>query len=226
MTFHVCDHQETYGTYYKKWRLEVTATLGKFEIALLSRWVKNSWSTQKGSIWGAQVFHCEKMFTGTNYTNISLPGKLLAYVWPHTVQEAKADSRNRVFLLSILNAPPSFPIPLIQFEPWARVSHAHPARWEGIILMCSVRLPGRTWGLQSPSMAHLGTQTEHCTGQPAAPCWPYIFSSPEHKGSAQDFLSSVGNSAAWPCSQACSTWCNPSGTAAMFWSMLSSAACI
>ena len=37
-------------TYYKKWRVDVTATLGKFEIAVLSRWVKNCWSIQKGSI--------------------------------------------------------------------------------------------------------------------------------------------------------------------------------
>lgn len=107
MIFHVCDHQETYGTYYKKWRLEVTATLGKFKIALLSRWVKNSWSIQKGSIWGAQVFHCEKMFTATKCTNTSLLDVWDACICvaTHTVQEAKADCRNRIFLLSILNLP-------------------------------------------------------------------------------------------------------------------------
>lgn len=137
MIFHVCDHQETYGTYYKKWRLEVTATLGKFKIALLSRWVKNSWSIQKGSMWGAQVFHCEKVFTVTKCTNISLLGEMLACVWPHTVQGAKADCRNRIFLSSILNTPPVSQSPSIQFEPWGQVSHKHPARWEGITLTCS-----------------------------------------------------------------------------------------
>lgn len=108
MISHVCDHHETYGTYYKKWRLEVTATLGKFKIAFLSRWVKNSWGIQKGSLWGAQVFHYEKMFTVTKCTNISLLGEMLAYVWPHT--EAKADWRNRTFKYSEYSR--SLPIPI------------------------------------------------------------------------------------------------------------------
>lgn len=173
MISHVCDHHETYGTYYKKWRLEVTATLGKFKIAFLSRWVKNSWGIQKGSLWEAQVFHCEKMFTVTKCTNIPLLGEMLAYVWPHT--EAKADCRNRIFLLSILNTPPVSQSPSNQLEPWGQVSHQHPARWEGIILRCSARFSGGPWGFQSPSVAPLGAPTEHCAGDTAAPCWSFHF---------------------------------------------------
>lgn len=48
-TLCVCSPRKLW-TYYKKWRVDVTATLGKFEIALPSRWVKNRWSVQKGSI--------------------------------------------------------------------------------------------------------------------------------------------------------------------------------
>lgn len=39
----------------------------------------------------------------------------------HTVQEAKADCRSRIFLLSILNAPPVSQSPWIQSEPWGRL---------------------------------------------------------------------------------------------------------
>lgn len=66
--------------------------------------------------------------------------------------------------------------PPIQFEPWGQVSYKYPTRWEGIILMCSVRLSGGTWGFQSPSMAHLGAQTKHCTGDPAGPSFFLLLS--------------------------------------------------
>lgn len=107
--------------------------------------------------------------------------------WDACICAATAQSKKQKLIagteyLSILNTPPVSQSPMIQFEPWGQVSQMHPARWEGIILTCSVRLSGRTWALQSPSMAHVGAQTEHCNREPTAPCWPFIFSSPEHKG--------------------------------------------
>lgn len=75
---------------------------------------------------------------------------------------------------------------------WDQVSHMLPGRWGEIFHICSLRPTARTPGLQQSSVAYLGAQTKRLTGEPGAPCQPFLSFFSQSRGQCALFLFSQG----------------------------------
>lgn len=167
---HVCAHQESfeYITKSEEWMLLLPWESSKLH-RCLNEW-KIPEAYRKVVYRSTTVLLCNDIYTH-KYTNTSLLGETLACAWPHTHSKKQMrNCSNWIFLLNIPNTPPVSQSPLIQIESWGQVSHMHPARWEEIIPMCSLRPSARTQWLEPSSMAYLVAQPEDLAGDSAALC--------------------------------------------------------